>query len=322
MSNLATASSRHHVRMSRPPTPLPSALGPVFTTRQARTAGVTPQRLRAQDIETIDRGMYLRVGAPLTSTHLARALATNEPRVVIRGSTAAELLGMPLPFRVMFDQGEPVHLSTETTRRSTPWIRWHVRTHAAAETIVADEMRLTSRVRTWCDLAAQLTVDELVVAADHLVRQPRPRFERRNRPYATLRELAAAIANWGRPWSAKLREALALARVGSDSGAETALRLGLGRASLPEPALNVAIWNDDEWLGEPDLHWEKWKVCAEHEGPSHLDRDQQAKDIRRTERRTNAGWIEVRTTATDLHGGAARATQRVASALRRHGWNG
>ncbi|WP_152351378.1 hypothetical protein [Brachybacterium subflavum] len=229
---------------------------------------------------------------------------------------------MPLPFRVMSEWGEPVHLSTETARRSTARVRWHECTHARAETASVDGMRLTSRVRTWCDLAADLTVDELVMVADHLVRHPRPRFEGRTRPHATPRELETAIERWGRPWSAKLREALALSRVGSDSGAETALRLGLERAGLPEPGLNIAIWDGDIWLGEPDLHWEAWKVCVEHEGPRHLDREQQAKDIRRTERRTDAGWIEVRTTATDLHHGAARAAHRVASALHRHGWAG
>lgn len=312
----------HHVRMARSPSPLPPALGPVFTTRQARATGVTPQRMRARDIETLCRGLHRRAGVPLTASALVRALAADDPGAVVRGPTAAELYEMPLPFRVMFDQGEPVHLSTTTARRSTARIRWHQCTHASGETVSVEGMRVTCRVRTWCDLAADLSVDELVTVADHLVRHPRPRFERRTRPYAALRELETAIARWGRPWAAKLRAALALTRVGSDSGAETALRLGLERAGLPQPALNTVIRDGDTWLGEPDLHWEAWKVCVEHEGPRHLDREQQAKDIRRTERRTDAGWIEVRTTAEDLRHGAARAVSRVTAALRRHGWTG
>ncbi|UEJ82962.1 type IV toxin-antitoxin system AbiEi family antitoxin domain-containing protein [Brachybacterium halotolerans subsp. kimchii] len=308
--------------MTRSRSPLPRSLGAVFTTQQARAAGVSAQRLRAGDITTLSRGLYSRVGTVPSPSDVALALAKGKPRIVVCGPTAAEIWGLPLPSSLAMARGAAAHFSCETARTSSRLVRWHERSHAADETVETRGVRLTHRVRTWCDLAGMVSVDQLVHVADHLLRWPREIFEGRAEPYASRAGLELAIARWGRPWTAQLREALALARIGSDSPAETSLRLGLRRAGLPDPSLNEEIWDGDERLGEPDLHWEQWKVCVEHEGPTHLDREQQAKDIARTERRTNAGWIEVRTTAVDLRHGAARASRRTAEALRRHGWNG
>ncbi len=103
-----------------------------------------------------------------------------------------------------------------------------------------DGLWITTRVRTWLDCARLMSVDELVVVADHLVRVPREAFEGRSEPYATMPELAAMLdRHKGTPGIVKAREALRLARVGSDSPQETKVRLACGRAGLPEPEINV-----------------------------------------------------------------------------------
>ncbi|WP_154605673.1 MULTISPECIES: hypothetical protein [Arthrobacter] len=38
-----------------------------------------------------------------------------------------------------------------------------------------------------------MSIDELVVVADHFIRIPRPEFEGRTEPYATLEELAVML---------------------------------------------------------------------------------------------------------------------------------
>ncbi|MEO8220443.1 MAG: hypothetical protein ABI563_06630 [Specibacter sp.] len=87
-----------------------------------------------------------------------------------------------------------------------------------------------------------MSVDELLVVADHLVRIPRMAFEGRSEPYATVVERSLMLGRHkGTPGIQKARQALALTRVGSDSAPETRLRLALGRAGLPEPLINVAV---------------------------------------------------------------------------------
>ncbi|MGO1200609.1 MAG: hypothetical protein ACTMKY_12010, partial [Dermabacteraceae bacterium] len=104
-----------------------------------------------------------------------------------------------------------------------------------------------------------------------------------------------------------------------------ALRLAVVRAGLPAPLANVRVEQVQSEgtvldLGEPDLHWPQWRVALEHEGPTHLVRNQVPKDIARGERRRDAGWIEVRTTFADLPHGCRSAVARVRRALESQGW--
>ena len=186
---------------------------------------------------------------------------------------------------------------------------------------------LTSRVRTLLDLASIVAPDALVMIGDHLVRQPRPAFEGRNEPYATLEQVREAAAHFTGRGALRVRAAMEQVRMSSDSPAETRLRLAFERAGLPEPLLNVPArepGRDGEpavELGEPDLHWPRWRVAVEHEGPSHLDAEQLPKDIARSERREGVGWIEVRMTARDLRDNCSRAVSRVRAALVGQGWS-
>ncbi|WP_125609848.1 hypothetical protein [Specibacter cremeus] len=80
------------------------------------------------------------------------------------------------------------------------------------EVVFIDGLWLTTRAR-------RMSVEELVVMADHLVRIPRPEFEGRSEPYATLEQLAALLdRHKGTPGIRK-------ARLASETGAG---RLGLG----------------------------------------------------------------------------------------------
>lgn len=172
------------------------------------------------------------------------------------------------------------------------------------------------------DLAAMLTLDQLVVIGDHLVRRPRPWFENRSRPYATIEHLKAAAAQYSGRGARTLRAAADLVRMSSDSPSETRLRLAFVRAGLPEPLANVPAREGALDLGEPDLHWKRWRVIVEHDGPSHLTRRQQRKDIDRGEKRRIARWVEVRTGPADLFDGCYEAVRRVTAALQEQGWPG
>ncbi|WP_460475589.1 hypothetical protein [Brachybacterium huguangmaarense] len=150
----------------------------------------------------------------------------------------------------------------------------------------------------------------------HLIQ---PGVRRRSKPTVSWRAGTLGDHEW-RTGARVLREALALVRVGSDSPAESRLRLALAPAGLPEPLANVPAAESGTALGVPDLHWPEWRVCLEHEGPHHLRPAQLARDIARAERRHRHGWIEVRTTSADLREGCARAVARAREALLRQGW--
>ena len=314
--------------MSRRLKPLPPALAfAVFTAAEARAAGVSAQRLRGSDISRLGQGIYGRDDYQLTERAIVQAYGRSDPAVVAHGFTAARAWRLPLPFTDVHWENEgvrsPVHLnSTASRRRSGSLVRWSSFALSPEETASSHGMLLTARVRTWMDLAPRLSHDDLVRIGDHLVRHPRPRYEHRHAPYATPAQLEQLLREHRGRGARKLREVLRAVRVGADSPAETTLRLAILRAGLPVPHLNVFLRAGGASLGQADLSWPEWKVCVEHEGPSHLDRDQQDQDIQRGERRRHHGWIEVQTTAKDLRGGCARGLRRITEALRRQGWRG
>lgn len=326
MTGWRSLRAAEHVPMPRLPYPLPPSLPyAVFTAAEAKQAGVSVDRLRANDLRRLGYGIYARTDVDLTELALLTAMTRSDPLVVARGQSAARHWGFPLTQALQrwdaAPQITPVHLTAgDLVHRDTKLLRWNRQRLRAEEIVTISDLRVTSRIRTWLDLAQEVSLDQLVKIGDHLVRIPRAWAENRLEPYATPAQLIDATLAYpgtGRP---RLREALTLIRIGSDSAAETTLRLAAGRAQLPTPELNVRQFTDGVDLGEPDLAWPEWKVCVEHDGPSHRTKEQQEKDIRRRELREAHGWIEVQSVAVDLHNGCRRGLRRMREALLKHGW--
>ncbi|MGW6173846.1 endonuclease domain-containing protein [Arthrobacter sp. NPDC055138] len=190
------------------------------------------------------------------------------------------------------------------------------------EVTVVDGVFLTTRARTWLDLAAGLDLDDLVVIADHLLRIPRPEFDGRLEPFATKDELHALLfLHPGKSGRRNALEALALARVGADSPPETRLRLAMLRAGFPEPEVNRPIIDrDGNALHGPDLSLPEYRIAIEYDGEGHSDSGQIARDIEREERARAADWDEVRISKRHMANGARRAVEKIAVALRARGW--
>lgn len=317
----------HDSAMPRRPAPLPPSLPhAVFTIAEAIAARVSIDRLRSRDLRRLGYGIYARNDVHLTEVDLLTALTRTVPGAVARGLSAARYWKFPLPLRSQEWHADPrvtpVHLTANgVAHRDTSILLWNRQCVLDTDIDTIGDLRVTGRVRTWLDLAQTLPLDELVQIGDHLVRIPRPWAEQgRSRPYATPGQLSAAIRAYRSPGRPRLREALDLVRVGSDSPAETSLRLAALRAGLPPPVLNERVSENVVHLGEPDLAWPEWKLCVEHEGPNHLTREQQERDIRRRERREAQGWVELQTVSVDLHHQGRRGVQRITEALRRRGW--
>ncbi|MET3719299.1 MULTISPECIES: hypothetical protein [unclassified Arthrobacter] len=180
---------------------------------------------------------------------------------------------------------------------------------------------ITTRARTWLDCARKMSVDELTVAADYLLRMPRPEFEARSEAFASRADLEEMLdRHKGTPGIRKARVALEQARVGSDSAPETRLRLVLEREGLPEPELNLRTQLGAGVVRQPDLAYPEHKVAVEYEGEVHSDAAQIVRDIAREEDFARAGWLLVRISKRHTGGGGHAAVAKVRSALVATGW--
>ncbi|WP_457966196.1 DUF559 domain-containing protein [Arthrobacter sp. D1-29] len=180
---------------------------------------------------------------------------------------------------------------------------------------------LTSPTRTWLDCARKMSIEDLTVVADHLLRIPRPDFEDRTEPYATPEDLADMLdRHKGTPGIRKARLALEQARVGSDSAQETKLRLALEYGGLPEPKLNVPTELGTGIVRQPDLAYPEQKVAVEYDGEGHSDAAQIVRDIVREEDFARGGWALVRISKRHMQNDARAAVAKVRMAMLSRGW--
>ncbi|WP_406633461.1 endonuclease domain-containing protein [Pseudarthrobacter quantipunctorum] len=166
-----------------------------------------------------------------------------------------------------------------------------------------------------------MSIEELTVVADHLLRIPRPDFEGRSKPHAARDDLEEMLdRHKGTPGIRKARVALDRARVGSDSAPETRLRLALEDAGLPEPLLNVPTQLHAAVVRQPDLSYPKQKVAVEYDGEGHSEAAQVVRDIARDEDFARTGWMLVRISKRHMENEARAAVAKVRSALRSRDW--
>jgi len=190
------------------------------------------------------------------------------------------------------------------------------------EIVSVEGVLVTSRPRTWLDNARKMSVEELTVVADHLVRVPRAVFETRAEPHCTMEELAGMLARHkGTPGIRKARLALEQARVGADSAPETRLRLALEFAGLPEPQLNARTELSGGVVRQPDLGYPQQRVAVEYDGEVHSSPEQVVRDIAREEDFLRADWLLVRISKRHMEDAAKAAVSKVRRALLSRGWS-
>ena len=173
-----------------------------------------------------------------------------------------------------------------------------------------DGLPVCAPTEAWVQLGEELSLDEAVVVADHLLTVS-PFDETRTR-----RILEARIRSTRRRWNGMLLDALAEARCPVLSPGETRVRLLLVRAGVPHPELNSKIFDAGRYLGKPDLVWRRQRVGLEYEGAGHADEERMRFDIERREAFQDAGWDIIRASADDL-ATAARRASLVSRVLRR-----
>lgn len=296
--------------------PLPLAAAP-FTFSSAMASGVPLSRLRRKDVVNVGRGLYRPADWDFDLEGAARALSAASPGAWISHVTAARLRCQVLP-PWLADTTE-LHLSKP---RSLPSVRrkgvfGHTVLAREDEIELVDGIRLSTRSRTWLDLARVLPLHDLVSMGDQLVRVPRVDFEGRTEPYDTIAGLRMLVGRHPNLQGiVRAREALDLMRVGADSAPESLLRLAIADAGLPEPGLQVPLRAGDTWSPSADLGYRHRRLAIQYDGGHHLGEAQILSDRRRDKAFESAGWTVLVFDKDDLADEFQRAVQRIKRALR------
>ena len=296
--------------------PEPLATAP-FTVDSARAAGVSADRLRRQDVVHVGRGIYRPSDWNFELEAAARALSAASPGAWISHVTAARLHCQLLP-PWLADSTE-LHLSKPRTLPSVrrKGILGHTLLAMDDEIESVDGMRISTRSRTWLDLARRISVSDLVCMGDQLIRIPREAFEGRTQPYDTLDGLRALVSRHPNLQGVlRAREALDLMRVGSDSAPESLLRLAMADAGLPEPDLQLALRPGDAVSPTADLGYRHRRLAIQYDGEHHLLDAQILSDRRRDKAFESVGWTVLILNKDDLADSCQPAIRKIKRILR------
>jgi hypothetical protein len=306
------------------PSPLPYPLNRrPFTLDESDAAGVSRGRTKARDLRGPSRGIRVPTVPGIQLLDRCRPYAKVTGSGVISHVTAARIHGLYLPRqleeRPAIDLARP--FGCPGPRRKH--VIGHRLRFAEGDVVVVGDVPVTSITRTWLDLATMLNLDDLVVIGDQIVCEHHRNFGPPKEPMIPMTELLDDVLSRRRLMGiAKVREALALVRVGADSPPETRLRLMLQRAGLPQFVPDLPIRNargePDVW---PDLNCEDHRTCVEYEGQHHLTLDHQASDHDRDYRTRQLGWHQAKINDADMKAGVERVVRKVARELVAGGWS-
>lgn len=296
----------------------PSELPPIlrlepFSVAEALELGVSPDRLRARDLQRPFHGTRA-VGLDLSSLyHLCRAYAPRlRPGDVFSHETAARLWGLPLPLYARRD----VFVSASSPRRA-PRARGIIGSQLSLEpgdTRLRFGLPVTAPTTTWSNLAGSIRVEDLIALGDSLVT---PRF-RSTRSLATVDELHREVdRGHGRRGQHARAVAIETISPGPVSRPESLVRLLCARVGIPEPEINMGPSGQ-----KPDLRWLRYRVCFEYLGDGHRGVAQFRYDVGRNERFLDDEWLVMKATADDLFDRPLELVARLARRLRSRGWEG
>lgn len=292
---------------------LPESLGQIFSVRDARDAGVTRSRLRAADLAKPFHGIRAVELDEADPLDRARALVPRlRPGRMFSHVTAALFYDLRLPFELEHEHGVHVAAMHPVRPQRGRGVISHKLMPGSTVPRTWRGLPVVDPVTAWIQLAPRLTVDQLVVAGDALVR--------RVQPLATLDEMLARVSRLrGVHGRSKLIAAGPLVRALTDSAAETRLRLLLVRSGLPEPAVGFVIRRaNGDFIATPDLAYVAQRVALEYDGDLHRTSKRRFRDdISRYELMQDEGWRVIRVIPEDLTYRSRVLVSRVQAALQR-----
>ena len=325
------------------PSPLPPHLHDAVFTMDELTDVLGDRarhRVRAQDIERLGRGLFRHrpegsrkpsevvdgnrtAVAENTGTDpqtradrrlpwdrdVASALQRDRLDVVISGLSAAQLLGLPLPWWA--ERTEALHLTASRGHRiDRPGVVTRRRKVEPEHLVSRHGLRCTSPIRTLWDLccpSSGLALEDLVVIADALMPQEWIEGFGLGEVRVGRQELTAVLDEIGRFRGVRrAREVAALMREAVGSPQETRTRLALVDAGLPEPEVALVLKDERGRAGPTvDMAYPQWKIVIQYEGERHRTKEQQERDVARDRWCELHGWRVVKVTAADLRNSLA-----------------
>lgn len=275
--------------------------------------GLTRKQLRGR---RFDRSVYgVRLAQPDPSLlQRCRMFAMRlAPDVFFSHTTAAMLLGAPLPLWAEHDRNIHITFPVGSRAPHANGVRGHELTVSPRDVQESRGLRLTSAARTWCDLATVLTLDDLVAVGDYFIHWRSPLCSREELAF-TAREFL------GRRGMKNIRAALPALSDRSESRPESHLRLIFSRGNLPEPRVNYVIVNTESGSDfRTDFAFDEYKVLVEYQGDYHRTKEQWRKDMTRRSRLEAQHWFVIEINADDLRN-PDELVGRVRSVLIQHGW--
>ncbi len=278
-----------------------------FTYADAMRAGVSPAALRGPRFRALFRGVHVHASVPAHPLiRVEAAVMLHPPGAFASHASAGRLHGMPLP--TLCD--EHVSVLRKQDRRPRPGLVAHLAVPGTPVAAVRG-VRASAPSQTFVELAEQLGLVDLVVVGDWLVRTGR----------CTPEELAAFCAASRHRGARRARRAAAYVRSRVDSPMETRLRMLIVLAGLPEPQVNVEVFDaDGRVLYRFDLSYPGLKVLVEYDGRQHrADLDQWDHDTDRRDWLDAQGWLVVPVFSRGIFREPAKTVGRVEAALRSRG---
>ena len=257
-----------------------------FTRAAALHAGLGERELRRH--RQLLHGVYVDASVPVTPlVRAAAALLRYGGQAFASHATAARIYGLPVPPL----PDEHVTVTDRRARHRRAGVVCHFARAASGRTV--EGVRVSAPAQVFVELATLLTLVDLVVVGDHLVRTR----------LVSLTGLREACATTSLPGAARARAAVDFVRPRVDSPMETRLRMLIVLAGLPEPEVNLLV-GDDEGLAlrRYDLCWPAARLIVEYDGRHHIEREQQwESDLERREGIDDDGWRLVVVTAKGIY---------------------
>jgi len=278
-----------------------------FTVAEAREAGLCWSDLQTSHWRRTSRGQYASAALPQDTRLTLLAISLRMPAsYAFSGLTAAWLLG----FDKTLTEPIEVTVSRDVPVRARAGVKLRRAALPESDVITRNGLRVTSPMRTVCDLGSRVDLVESVVAVDMAL----------HAGLVEVSELASHVAeHGGGKGIGRLRRAIGLAEPLAESPMETRLRLLLRRGRLPRPLAQVELFgNNGAFLGRVDLYYPDRKLAIEYDGADHKDRLDA--DLRRQNALQNAGYHLLRFTAADLRNPKVviAGVRQTRAALRHH----
>jgi hypothetical protein len=283
--------------------PLPPELSArSFTLAEAAALGVGRGRLKGSDLLAPTRGIRVPWGVEMSAANVVRPLQALMPDAVASFVTAAKIWRFPLPLNAERDQTLHITRPLETPGSTRPGLVCHRMRLAAGDTVIIDGVAVTSRERTWVDLAGVLPFEQVVAIGDYLVCEHPSGFPAPRSPWVPVKRLRWYVSEQRRVRGLPAaRRASRLVRVGADSVPETLLRLALVEAGLPEPTLNYVIRDSrGHPVAWPDQAFESLRFAIQYDGEHHRTAEQQALDNWRNRLVADLDWDQLIVSGADV----------------------